>query len=246
MAVFGLSQAHEDDPVRAVRAAQEIHKCVEKISPEVEQRIGRALVSHTGINTGLVVTGKMDSEKGIMGVVGDTVNVAARLSDLADAGEILIGPETQAGLPEGQYTWLTSHAHEHAQGIPYYPVIDLLNRAWGIVEDDTPSRVREKIETGIRSLLQDPNAAIPYVGNLYALDYPELRGISPEYWARRLYEASLAIFEAMAVASPMVFCFEDLHWADPSTMELLRHVLTHLRRPAVTLCTYRPPFRLFA
>jgi len=338
MAVFGLSQAHEDDPVRAVRAAQEIHKCVEKISPEVEQRIGRALVSHTGINTGLVVTGKMEAEKGIMGVVGDTVNVAARLSDLADAGDILIGTETQAhieryfvceempstqlkgkaesvrlfrvtsarerpavthrfqglraeligrgvemalleravgrlqdgkasiiavhgeagtgksrlieefqaGLPEGQYTWLTSHAHEHAQGIPYYPMIDLLNQAWGIVEDDTPNRVREKIETGIRSLLGDPDAAIPYVGSLYALDYPELRGISPEYWARRLYEASLAIFEAMAVASPMVFCFEDLHWADPSTVDLLRHVLIRFRRPIVTLCTYRPPFRLFA
>jgi predicted ATPase len=163
----------------------------------------------------------------------------------AGTGKSRLIEEFQAGLPEGQYTWLTSHAHEHAQGIPYSPVIDLLNRAWGIVEDDTPSRVREKIETGIRSLLQAPDAAIPYVGNLYALDYPALRGISPEYWARRLYEVSLALFEAMAVASPMVFCFEDLHWADPSTMELLRHVWTHFRQPAITLCTYRPPFRLF-
>ncbi len=49
---------------------------------------------HTGINTGLVVTGEVNFEKGTHGVAGDTVNVAARLSGLGNAGEILVSRNT--------------------------------------------------------------------------------------------------------------------------------------------------------
>ena len=49
---------------------------------------------HSGINTGLVVTAEVDPEKGSQGVAGDAVNLAARLSGLAGAGEILVGEET--------------------------------------------------------------------------------------------------------------------------------------------------------
>jgi class 3 adenylate cyclase len=83
MALFGVPKAHEDDPVRAIRAAREIHDRVESISPEIEERIGQHLSMHTGINTGLVVTGEIDIEKGTHGVAGDTVNLASRLQGLA-------------------------------------------------------------------------------------------------------------------------------------------------------------------
>ena len=49
---------------------------------------------HTGINTGLVVTEKLDREKGIHGLTGDTVNVASRLEGISNTGEILVGPDT--------------------------------------------------------------------------------------------------------------------------------------------------------
>ena len=61
------------------------------ISPEVEGKIGRPLAMHTGINTGLVVTGKGTSEEEALKVAGDSVNVASRLSGLAKPGEILVG-----------------------------------------------------------------------------------------------------------------------------------------------------------
>jgi class 3 adenylate cyclase len=64
MVIFGVPKAHEDDPVRAVRAAMEIHELVEQMSPEIEKRIGRPLSMHTGINSGMVVTGNIDLEKG--------------------------------------------------------------------------------------------------------------------------------------------------------------------------------------
>ena len=95
MAVFGVPQVHEDDAVRAVRAARELHQFVEKLSPEVQPRVGHPLSMHTGINTGLVVAGRaVDVGEGAMGVLGDAVNVASRLSSLAPPGDILVGTLT--------------------------------------------------------------------------------------------------------------------------------------------------------
>ena len=92
--LFGVPRAHEDDALRAIRAAQEIHHLVNGLSPQYEMKIGRSLTMHSGINTGLVVSGEVDPQKGTHSVTGDTINVASRLSDLAEAGEILVGPDT--------------------------------------------------------------------------------------------------------------------------------------------------------
>jgi class 3 adenylate cyclase/tetratricopeptide (TPR) repeat protein len=95
MALFGVPKAHEDDPIRALRAAREIHDLVLAISPKVEEKVGQPIAMHTGINTGLVVTGEADAQKGTHGVVGGTLNLASRLADLAKPGEILVSPETE-------------------------------------------------------------------------------------------------------------------------------------------------------
>jgi len=94
MAIFGVPQAHEDDPIRAIKAAREIHSLVKGLSPAVEKEIGQRLSMHSGINTGLVVTGEVNPDKGTHGVSGDALNLASRLSDQAQSGEILIGQNT--------------------------------------------------------------------------------------------------------------------------------------------------------
>jgi class 3 adenylate cyclase/tetratricopeptide (TPR) repeat protein len=94
VAFFGVPKSHEDDPVRALRVAREIHEIVDAISPQFESKVGKPLSMHTGINTGLVVTGEVTMEKGPLGVTGDTVNVASRFSGLAKPGEILVGQDT--------------------------------------------------------------------------------------------------------------------------------------------------------
>jgi tetratricopeptide (TPR) repeat protein len=76
MAVFGVPTVREDDALRAVRAAQELRDGV-----EIDVRIG--------VNTGEVVTGADDTL-----VTGDAVNVAARLEQAAESGEVLLGGET--------------------------------------------------------------------------------------------------------------------------------------------------------
>jgi class 3 adenylate cyclase/tetratricopeptide (TPR) repeat protein len=96
MSVFGDPVSHEDDAERAVRAALEIHAAVDTLSPEFEERIGRPLQMHSGINTGVVVTSAASFDTADTGPLGDTINLAARLEDLSEAGEILLGPETAA------------------------------------------------------------------------------------------------------------------------------------------------------
>jgi class 3 adenylate cyclase len=85
MAVFGIPRVHEDDAVRAVRAAAEIRERL----PAVAEEVGVALRLRTGVNTGTVVTGEGETL-----ATGDAVNVAARLEQAARPGEILLGPET--------------------------------------------------------------------------------------------------------------------------------------------------------
>jgi class 3 adenylate cyclase len=104
MVLFGVPKTHEDDPVRAIRAAREIHDLIEDISPEIEKKIGQPISMHTGVNTGLVVTGEVITEKGIHGVSGDTINLASRLQGLAKAGEILVGQDTYRQA-EGHFTF---------------------------------------------------------------------------------------------------------------------------------------------
>jgi len=99
MAVFGVPTVHEDDALRAVRAALEIRSRIERVSAELQAQRGASIAWRTGINTGEVVAG--DAGAGQRFVTGDAVNVAARLEQAAQASEILLGPETYGLLRDG-------------------------------------------------------------------------------------------------------------------------------------------------
>lgn len=94
LALFGIPTTHEDDPVRAIKAAMEIHELVTQITPDVEKKTGTKLRMHTGISTGLIVTNTRDNRDGSYGITGDAVNVGARLAVLAEIDEIIVCPET--------------------------------------------------------------------------------------------------------------------------------------------------------
>jgi len=337
MALFGVLKAQEDDPVRAIKAAREIHDLVARTSPEYELKIGTPLTMHTGINTGLVVTGEVNLERGTHGLTGDAINVAARLSSVANSGEIVVGQNTYQ-MAEGHFTfeaqepatlkgkrdpvqvykvirpkeaprkvhrlhglraeligrnsemkqlaeavdrlsqgrgeivsicgeagtgksrlveefkaaldlrkiqWREGHAYAYTQNRPYAPVIDLLGRAFFIEEGDPPETVKKKLETSLESLVGSDNDVIPYIGSLFSLSYPEVEDVSPEFWKSRLREASKNILASLARSGPLVICFEDLHWADPSSVDLIRHLIANFSYPALFICVYRPVFKLF-
>jgi class 3 adenylate cyclase/tetratricopeptide (TPR) repeat protein len=92
MAVFGVPRLHEDDALRAVRAAVEMRESLGELNEEFERTWGVRILTRTGVNTGEVISG--DAVRGESFVVGDAVNVAARLEQAAEPGEILVGEST--------------------------------------------------------------------------------------------------------------------------------------------------------
>ena len=337
MALFGAETTHEDDPVRAIKAANEIHKAVKALSSRFEEKIADPLSMHTGINTGLVVTGELNLEKGTHGVTGEAINVAARLSDLGSAGDILVGPDTyyqtegyfdfkelepanikgksepirifkflsqkeqpikihrlhglkadligrkvemnklldaverlkqadgtifsiygtagtgksrliqdfKGSLDLEEIQWLEGHAYPYSQNISYSSLIDLLNRSLQIEEGDPPDEIRKKIETELGNLIGENTELIPYVGSLFSLNYPEIEEVSPEHWKAQLQKAIQRIISALAQRAPTIVCLEDLHWADPSFLELIRLLISEFRDPVLFVCVYRPIISLF-
>ena len=92
MAVFGIPAVHEDDALRAVRAAVEMRDALASLNKELERDRGVTIASRIGVNTGDVVAGDAAARQSL--VTGDAVNVAARLEQAASPGEILIGAPT--------------------------------------------------------------------------------------------------------------------------------------------------------
>jgi class 3 adenylate cyclase/tetratricopeptide (TPR) repeat protein len=92
MAVFGLPRAHEDDAVRAVRAAADMQETLGRVNERLEEQWGVRLQNRTGVFTGEVVAGDVTTGQRL--VTGDAVNTAARLEQNAPTNEVLIGDPT--------------------------------------------------------------------------------------------------------------------------------------------------------
>jgi predicted ATPase/class 3 adenylate cyclase len=94
VAVFGVPVVHEDDALRAVRAALDLRKALGRVHEELARPLGVDLAVRMGLNTGEVVAGDPGVRQTF--ATGDAVNVAARLEQAAGPGEILVGETTLA------------------------------------------------------------------------------------------------------------------------------------------------------
>ncbi|MCA6118797.1 AAA family ATPase [Bradyrhizobium sp. WSM 1738] len=94
LASFGYPETHEDDGRRATEAALDLHEFVRRIPLDLSPRALPPLHLHTGIHSGLVLLAGGDDLHGRLDLLGNTVNVAARLSDVAQSDEILVSEET--------------------------------------------------------------------------------------------------------------------------------------------------------
>ena len=93
MAVFGIPELHEDDALRAVRAATELRQALAELNQQLDRELEVRIGIRVGVNSGEVVAG--DGTGGQMLVTGDAVNVAKRLEEAARTGEILVGEPTR-------------------------------------------------------------------------------------------------------------------------------------------------------
>ncbi|TMG39998.1 MAG: hypothetical protein E6H88_00800 [Chloroflexi bacterium] len=99
VAVFGAVDEDEGHPEQAQHAALAILGALERTNARIEGRTGRRLALRVGVNTGIAVAGAIGDKESEFGVLGDAVNVAARLEQAAEPGEILIGDATYRRTP---------------------------------------------------------------------------------------------------------------------------------------------------
>src|SRR5438270_8331627 len=99
VAVFGAVDNEIDHPARAQRAALAILGALDRENERIAERTGRNLALRIGINSGLAVAGAVGDRESEFGVLGDAVNVAARLEQAAEPGEVLVGDATYRLAP---------------------------------------------------------------------------------------------------------------------------------------------------
>jgi class 3 adenylate cyclase/tetratricopeptide (TPR) repeat protein len=335
LVLFGVPKVHEDDPLRAVHTAVEIHEMVDRLNLEFENKFHKKLSMHSGIETGLIITGDKFIGKGRQGLAGDTINLASRLTKLAKPGEIIIGTDTFkntkhhfsfesrdpiaikgkadpvptfklidtkirakrtrrlhgvraeliargkellefgdavkalksgtgsvhclygfAGSGKSRLVeefkatttvkWFEGYTYPYTKNRPYFPIMTLFNHAMGISEEDSPETLKSKIEKSIGGLIKDSNDIIPYIGVLYSLNYPEIENVSPEFYKEKLFDAVLNVIIAISQVQPTIICIEDLHWADPSSHELIRFIHSKIDVPVLFLYITRPVIDIFS
>ncbi|HEX7573638.1 MAG TPA: adenylate/guanylate cyclase domain-containing protein [Bacteroidota bacterium] len=96
MAIFGAPLAHENDPERAARCALDLLADIERFNNQTAIQLPARLGLHVGLHSGMVIAGNVGSDLRMnYSVIGDTVNLAARLVELAPSGEIYLTAETQ-------------------------------------------------------------------------------------------------------------------------------------------------------
>jgi class 3 adenylate cyclase/tetratricopeptide (TPR) repeat protein len=145
-----------------------------------------------------------------------------------------------------------SHAHPryfcspHHQNSALYPIIAHLERVAKFRREDTPAQRLAKLEAALASGTDDLNNVVSPLADLLSIPigerYPPFNH-APQERKEKTLRALLAQVEGIAARQPVVMVFEDLHWSDPSTLELLDMTVDRVPRLALLLVmTFRPEF----
>jgi class 3 adenylate cyclase/predicted ATPase len=126
-----------------------------------------------------------------------------------------------------------------------FPFIDQLERAAGFAGDDMPPSKLEKVES-LLALAAPPEEDIAILADLLSLPASErhpLPNLGPQRKKERTLEALIRQLEGLARRQPVVMVFEDAHWADPTSRELLDLYVGRVRSlPVLLIVTFRPEF----
>ena len=128
-----------------------------------------------------------------------------------------------SGLSAEPHTRLRYFCSPYYQDSALYPFVDQLGQASGFVPDDSPAASLEKLEA---LLARDapPDEDVPFIVDLLSLPpsdrYP-LPNLSPQRKKERTLEALLRQLDGLVHQQPVVMVFEDAHWIDPTSRELL-------------------------
>ena len=144
------------------------------------------------------------------------------------------------------HTWLECRCTPYTQGSALQPSIDLLEQGLGLKPGDDPEAKLVRIERGIARAGLDVPEVVPLIAALLSVPtgdrYPPIK-MSPELQRQKTMEALVNWPIGLAESQPLVILYEDLHWSDPSTLEMLGLALEQgVHSSALMLLTFRPEF----
>ena len=143
--------------------------------------------------------------------------------------------------------WLTLRCSPYHTNSAFYPVIEHLQRLLQWDRHETPAARLDTLEQGLRTTGLPLEDIVPLLAALLSLPVPEQYPpltLSPQRQKQKTQEALVAWLLAETARQPVLAVWEDLHWADPSTLELLDLLLDHVPTARLLLVlTSRPEFR---
>ncbi len=169
---------------------------------------------------------------------------AARIVGTAGVGKSRLTAALLEGAAAHGVRVISAACFSYTASIPYAAWAEWLKALCGIASgDDDDERVR-KISARLAELGPGMEEWLPILGDLARLDVPDnrlTRGLDPQMRQRRRFELLEQLLLRAADAGPILTVFEDLHWADPISLDLWRRITTVLEgRPVLLLGAHRP------
>ncbi len=165
------------------------------------------------------------------------------VSGEAGLGKSRITAELEERLQAEPHLRLRYFCSPYHQDSALFPIIDQLSRAAGFARDDPPASKLEKLEALLARTapLDDDVAFLAELISLPASERHPLLNLSPQRKKERTLEALIRQLEGLAHEKPVVTVWEDAHWLDPTSRELLDLTVEHVRSlPVLLIVTFRP------
>jgi class 3 adenylate cyclase/predicted ATPase len=153
--------------------------------------------------------------------------------------------EIRGPLTDAPHTWLEWTCSQLLQNTPLHPIDEWGRHRFGSLESPAESRLAE-LESTLAQLKLDPAENIPLLALLFGIPFPQDHRsiLAPEELRRRQLSALTNVLMASAKTQPVVLVVEDMHWADPTTLDLLHSLAERgALAPLFVFITARPEFR---
>jgi class 3 adenylate cyclase/tetratricopeptide (TPR) repeat protein len=163
----------------------------------------------------------------------------------AGCGKSRLLYEFRKAVANEDITFLEGKCLSYGKGVAYHPVIEILKSTFDIQEEEKDTKIREKVKAGLKLMGVDEPSTLPYLLELLSVKDSGIDQISmsPEAKKDRIIEACRRIVLKGSEIRPLIIAFEDLHWLDKSSEDVLKNHLESVPGSRILLIfTYRPEF----
>jgi class 3 adenylate cyclase/tetratricopeptide (TPR) repeat protein len=172
---------------------------------------------------------------------GQVVSIVAE----AGIGKSRLLYEFRKTVSNEDAVFLEGRCLSYSRNVAFYPILDILKANFNIRESDKDPEIRGKIKKGIKIVLADEASTLPFLLEFFSVKDSGIDKFShsPEGKKDQIIEAVKRITLKGSEIRPLILAYEDLHWMDKSSEDLLKHILESIPGARILMIfTYRPEF----